>query len=85
MKFLRFLDSVVLWFTPQKRRYIYRITNAAVLAAVIYGFVAEDKIAALGLIVNAVLGMADAKVDTHVELPSEESPVEWEENHDRLV
>lgn len=82
MKFLRFLDAVVLWFTPQKRRYIYRITNAAVLAAVVYGFVAVDKIAAIGLILNAVLGMADAKVDTNVSLPSDTAPVEWEETHD---
>lgn len=85
MKFLRFLDSVVLWFTPQKRRYIYRITNAVVLAGVVYGFVAVDKIAAIGLILNAVLGMADAKVDTTIELPSDEAPIEWEEDNDGSV
>lgn len=80
MKFLRFLDAVALWFTPTKRRYCYRIVNAAFGVAVVYGFLMVDKAAAIGLVVNAVLSMADAKVDTTVELPSDSVPVEWEDH-----
>lgn len=49
-------------FTPKRRRYIYRVVNACIGAAVVYGLASGEEAAALGLVVNAVLGMADANV-----------------------
>lgn len=45
--------------TEGQRKYIYRVTNAALAAAIIYGVVNETKAAALLLVVNAVLSLAD--------------------------
>lgn len=86
MKFLRFLDRVALWFTPTKRRYTYRVANAAVFVVATYGLIEGEKLSAFGYLLNAVLGMADWKVPSaDDELPSAEVPVEWEEHDDRLV
>jgi hypothetical protein len=52
------------WFTPQRRLHIYDVANAGVAAGVVYGLATEQEAAALLLIVNAVLGLARANVDT---------------------
>lgn len=58
------MDKFTSWFTPKRRQYIYRIANAGVAIAVGYGVVEVNKAALWGVLVNAVLGMADANVDT---------------------
>lgn len=57
------------FFTPKRRRYLYRVTNAGLLVAVGYGVLTGEESALLLLFVNAVLGMADANVGS--EEPSE--------------
>ena len=47
---------------PKGRQWIYNVANAILGAAVIYGLVNGEEAAALGLILNAVLGMAAVKV-----------------------
>ncbi len=47
---------------PNVRRYIYRVVNAGVGVLVIHGLVTGNEAAAWLLLVNAVLGLADAKV-----------------------
>ena len=51
------------YLTPARRRYIYRVVNALVGAAVVYGLANGEEAAALLLVVNAVLGLADANVN----------------------
>lgn len=48
--------------TAARRRYIYRIANAALLIAVGYGVIDGNQSALWLLLVNAVLGLADANV-----------------------
>lgn len=47
-------------FTSRRRRYIYRVINASLAAAVAYGVLDGHKEDAILLVVNAALGMADA-------------------------
>lgn len=49
--------------SPAVRRYIYRVANAAVLVAVGYGVLSGEDAALWGLLLNAVLGLADANTD----------------------
>ena len=49
--------------SPAARRYIYRVVNAAVLVAVGYGVLSGEEAALWGLLVAAVLGLADANVE----------------------
>lgn len=57
------LALVRAWFTrPRNRRYLYRVVNASVAAFVVYGLVTGAEAAAALLVVNAVLGLADANV-----------------------
>ena len=53
--------------SPATRRWIYGIANAAVGVAVVYGVVNGVEAAALGLLINAILGMAQANVPTKTE------------------
>lgn len=51
------------WFAkPSHRRYVYRVVNAGVGAGVVYGLASGEEAAAALLVVNAVLGLADANV-----------------------
>ena len=50
--------------SPAQRRYIYRVANAATLVAVGYGVLTGQEAALWGLLINAVLGLADANVET---------------------
>lgn len=43
------------------RRWMYRVGNAALGVAVVYGLVNGEEAAAWGLLLNALLLMADAK------------------------
>lgn len=63
------MSKLVAWFTPQRRRYLYRVTNAGLLVAVGYGLLTGDESQLWLLFVNAVLGLADANVGP--ERPSE--------------
>jgi len=47
---------------PTVRRYLYRVANAAVGVLVIHGLVTGNQAAAWLILLNAVLGLADAKV-----------------------
>lgn len=44
----------------RKRRYYYRLVNAALGVAIVYGLVNGHEAAALGIFANAALGLADA-------------------------
>ena len=44
----------------QTRKWIYRTANAALLVAVGYGLINGEESALWGLLLNAVLGLADA-------------------------
>jgi len=50
--------------TPARRRWIYRTVSAIVALFVVYGLVNGQQSAALLLVANAALGLADAKVTT---------------------
>lgn len=50
-------------FTPRRRRYIYRLTNAGLGVAVVYGITAGNEASAWLLFANAALGLADANVE----------------------
>lgn len=52
---------------PNHRRYVYRVANAFLAAAVVYGLATGEKAAAALLVVNAVLGLADANVPDKAE------------------
>lgn len=52
------------WLTPGRRRRLYRIANAGLGVAVVYGIVQGDEAAAWLFLVNAVLFVADAHVPT---------------------
>lgn len=49
--------------SPQTRKYIYRVVNAAIAALVLYKVLDGDQSAAFLLIANAALGLADANVE----------------------
>lgn len=49
--------------TPARRRWLYRITAAALGVAAVYGVLDGTKIAALLVLVAAVLGVADRNVN----------------------
>lgn len=49
--------------SPKTRKYLYRVVNALLAAAVVYGLVNGDQSAALLLVANAALGLADANVE----------------------
>lgn len=60
------LARVRAWFTrPRNRRYLYRIVNTCVGVFVVYGLVTGEEAAAALLVVNAVLGLADANVPSY--------------------
>lgn len=48
--------------SPKVRRYIYRVTTAALAVAGVYGFVDGQQAAALLLLAAAVTGLADVNV-----------------------
>lgn len=49
------------------RRWLYRVGNAALGVAVVYGLVNGEEAAAWGLVLNALLFMADANVPATIE------------------
>ena len=49
---------------PKVRLWIYNVLNAAVLVAVGYNLLSGEEAALWGLLINAVLGMAAAKVQS---------------------
>lgn len=49
------------WFTFARRRYLYRVVNVGFGALVAYGVLDGHRAAALLLVVNVALGLADAK------------------------
>jgi hypothetical protein len=49
------------------RRWLYRVGNAALLVAVGYAVINGDQAALWGLLLNALLGMADANVPATIE------------------
>lgn len=59
--------------SPAMRRWIYGIANAAVGIAVVYGMVNGQEAAAFGLLINAILGMAQANVPAQIETLREEA------------
>lgn len=48
--------------SPATRKWLYGIANAGVAIAVVYGVVNGVEAAAWGLLINAVLGLAQANV-----------------------
>lgn len=54
------------------RRWLYRVGNAALLVAVGYAVINGDQAALWGLLLNALLGMADANVPATIETLHEE-------------
>ena len=48
--------------TAARRRYLYRLANAAVALFVLYGLATGDEADAWLVVVNAALGLADANV-----------------------
>lgn len=55
------------------RRWLYRVGNAALGVAVVYGLVNGEEAAAWGLVLNALLFMADANVPAQIETLHKES------------
>lgn len=53
--------------SAKTRQYIYRVANVGLLVAVGYGAIEETKSALWLLLVNAVLGLADANVPKNAE------------------
>lgn len=53
--------------SPTVRRGMYRAGNAALMVAVVYGLVNGEEAAAWGLLLNALLTMADANVPAQIE------------------
>lgn len=48
--------------SPGVRRWLYRVGNAALLVAVGYAVINGEEAALWGLLLNALLGLADANV-----------------------
>lgn len=57
--------------SPTTRRWLYRTGNAALGVAVVYGVVNGEEAAAFGILLNALLFMADANVPARIETLSE--------------
>lgn len=55
------------WFTPTRRKYVYRITTAALALLGVYGIVDGQQIAAWAVLAAAVTGLADANTPAHGE------------------
>lgn len=53
--------------SPAVRRWMYRVGNAALGVAVVYGLVNGEEAAAWGLLLNVLLTMADANVPAQIE------------------
>ncbi|MDQ2624347.1 MAG: hypothetical protein M3Y20_04205 [Actinomycetota bacterium] len=53
------------WLTPRRRRYIYRVTTAALVVAGFYGILGPEEVTAWTafLAVALVTGLADANTD----------------------
>lgn len=58
--------------SPAARQWIYGVANALVGIAIVYGLVNGVEAAAFGVLINAVLGLAQANVPAQVETLSEE-------------
>jgi len=57
------MKTITDWFRVGKnRRYSYRVVNAVVAAFVVYGVLNGEQSAAILLVANAALGLADANV-----------------------
>lgn len=50
--------------SAKTRQWMYRVGNAALAVAVIYGLANGEEAAGWGLLLNALLTMADANVET---------------------
>lgn len=59
------LDRIEAALTPARRRYVYRITLAALGILGVYGLVTADAVAAWALLAAAVTAMADRNVPTN--------------------
>lgn len=62
------------WLTAARRRAIYRIVNAGLALAIFYQLVDGEASALWLLLVNAVLGLADANVPAAEGAGGEEPP-----------
>lgn len=62
--------------SPTVRRWLYRVGNAALGVAVVYGLVNGEEAAAWGLVLNALLTMADANVAQEGSVEPYEPPVD---------
>ena len=47
---------------PAHRRYLYRVGNVLLAGAILYGLLNGEQAAWWGLLLNALLGLADANV-----------------------
>lgn len=57
------MNRIAAWIRkPKNRRHVYRVVNAGVGVGVVYGVATGEEAAALLLLVNATLGLADANV-----------------------
>lgn len=61
-----FVEKVKAIFTPKRRKYVYRVTTAALAVAGFYGLLGPEEVGAWSafLAVALVTGMADANTDT---------------------
>jgi hypothetical protein len=51
------------WFTPHRRKVVYRTANAVTLVLVVHNVINQDEAAVYLLAIAGVLGMADRNVD----------------------
>lgn len=63
-------------FSAGARKWMYRVGNAGVAVLVVYGLVNGVEAAAFGLLLNALLGMADVKA---VDVPPAARHIQYEE------
>lgn len=61
--------------SPTMRRWLYRVGNAALLVAVGYAVLNGEEAALWGLLLNALLGLADANVTQEGTVEPYEPPV----------
>lgn len=61
--------------SPTTRRYLYRVGNVGLLIAVGYGVLNGEMAALWGLLLNALLGLADANVTQEGSVEPYEPPV----------
>lgn len=57
------LDKLEALATPARRRWLYRISWAALALLGVYGVLSHEQLAAWALVAAAVLGVADAHTD----------------------